>query len=268
MPGHRCIPPDQLVVSVVLPTMNEEQNAETLCKWLETLRQHYSQLAEAIFVLNNTIDRTEEVLNNISKRPGCEFIKICHSGGARGSAIRRGVEIARGNVVVVIDSDGQYDPREIPKLVQVIANQGYYVSVGRNHGSENFSRRFISETFKRLTKILLGLEYVQTGFKAGTKEVFLETIPKDAPGLDIDVRWMNNMVRKGYGNKISDSVEVTFQRRLHGKSTFNPLKLSLGLLYTTLSLSLERRTRRELPFPSALKRLTLHPEGFRASASK
>jgi len=59
---------------------------------------------------------------------------------------------------------------------------------------------------------------VQTGFKAGIKEVFLETIPKDAPGLDIGVRWMNNIVRKGYGNKISDSVEVKFQRRLHGKS--------------------------------------------------
>jgi hypothetical protein len=159
--------------------------------------------------------------------------------------------------------DGQYDPREIPKLVRAIANEGYYVAIGRDRGSESFSRRFISEVFKKLTKTLLGLEYVQTGFKAGVRKVLLDTIPEGVSGLDIDLRWMNNVVRKGYGNKLSDDVEVRLYPRLHGKTTFNPLKLSLGLLYTTVSLALERKTGRELPFPRVLKELTLQPEGAR-----
>ena len=258
-PG-RPISANALRISVVLPTMNEEKNAAQVCQKLYDLRLRYSALTEAMFVLNNTTDDTEKVLTTISKRPGCGFIKVTHSEGARGTAIRRGVEMAQGNIVVVMDSDGQYDPAEIPKLVETMTRGEYCVAIGRNHGSASFLRRLISETYKKLTKILLGLEYVQTGIKAGIREVLLETIPRGVPGLDIDVRWMNNIVRMGYGDRLSDNVEVRFHPRLHGKSTFNPFKLSLGLLYTTLSLSIERRTGRELPFPQILKRLTLRPK--------
>jgi len=252
--------PDAARISVILPTMNEEKNVLTICEKLFTLRQCYSQLAEAIFVLNNTTDKTEEVLMTASKQPGYQFVKIHHSDGARGSAIRRGVEMAQGEVVVVMDSDGQYDPQEIPKLVEAITDEGYYVAVGRNHGSEGLLRRLISETYKKLTKMLLGLEYVQTGFKAGIRDVLLETIPIGVPGLDIDIRWMNNIAKKGYSDRLSDDVEVRLHRRSYGRSTFNPFKLALGLLYTTLSLSVERKTGRELPFPQILKKVTLLPE--------
>ncbi|MCJ7505800.1 glycosyltransferase family 2 protein [Candidatus Bathyarchaeota archaeon] len=253
-------------ISVVLPTMNEEQNAEELCQKLYGLSQSYPQLTEAIFVLNNTADGTEKVLEDISKRPGYEFLRITYSEGSRGSAIRRGVELARGNVVVVMDSDGQYDPAEIPRLVRPIVDEGYSIAIARNHGWANLQRRIISETFKKLTRTLLGVEYVQTGFKAGTKEALLDTIPRDVQGLDIDVRWMNNVVVKGYGQKVSCDVEVRLHPRLHGRTTFNPLKLSLGLLYTTISLTMQRKTGRELPFPRVLKELTLQPEGTHSRA--
>jgi glycosyltransferase involved in cell wall biosynthesis len=248
-------------VSVILPTMNEAGNVEALCQRLSSVRGNYRHLVEAIFVLNNTTDGTDKILEDVSKQPGYKFLRVGYSEGARGSAIRRGVEMAQGNLVVVTDSDGQYDPREIPKLVRAIANEGYYVAIGRDRGSESFPRRFISEVFKKLTKTLLGLEYVQTGFKAGVRKVLLDTIPEGVSGLDIDVRWMNNIVRKGYDNKSSDDVEVRLYPRLHGKTTFNPLKLSLGLLYTTVSLALQRKTGRELPFPRVLKELTLQPAG-------
>lgn len=253
---------DLVNVSVVLPTMNEAENVGTLCDGLYGLKQSYSQLAEAIFVLNNTTDGTDKVLEDISKRPGHEFLRITYSRGSRGSAIRKGVEMARGNVVVVMDSDGQYDPAEIPRLVRPIVDEGYCIAIARNHGWANLRRRIISETFKKLTRTLLGVEYVQTGFKAGTKEALLDTIPKDIPGLDIDVRWMNNVLRKGYGRRLSNDVEVRLHPRLHGRTTFNPLKLSLGLLYTTISLTMQRKTGRELPFPRVLKELTLQPEGM------
>jgi len=107
-----------------------------------------------------------------------------------------------------MDSDGQYDPGQIPELVSPIVQGDCVISVGRNHGWANPMRRIVSETFKKLTKILLDVEYVQTGFKAGTREVLLDTIPENVPGLDIDVRWMNNIVARGYGDKVSDDVEV------------------------------------------------------------
>lgn len=247
-------------VSVVLPTMNEEKNVGRLCERLLNVKQGCGQIVEAIFVLNNTTDDTERVLEDISRNGSYQFVRVVHSGRGRGSAIRRGVEVAGGDVVVVMDSDGQYDPADIPKIVRPIVQGGYCIVVGKNHGWASHSRRITSETFKKLTKILLGIEYVQTGFKAGIKEVLLDTVPAGVSGLDIDVRWMNNVVTKGYDDMMSTDVEVALHPRRYGKTTFNLLKLSLGLLYTTLSLAIQRKTGRELPFPRILKEFTLQPE--------
>ncbi len=254
-----AIPFDVMKISVVPPTMNEARNVKSLCHRLREVRQAYKQIFEAIFVLNNTNDGTEKVLEDISKQDDYQFVKITASKGARGSAIRHGAEISQGNVIVVMDSDGQYDPAEIHKLVQPIVEEGYSIVVARNHGWANFPRRLTSEAFKKLTKMLLHLDYVQTGFKAGTRQAMLDTIPEDVPGLDIDVRWMNNVIQKGYGNTLCNDVQVKLYPRLHGRTTFTPLKLSLGLLYTTISLAVHRRTGKELPFPESLKRLTLQP---------
>lgn len=248
-----------MTVSIVFPTMNEAGNVKALCQKLCELRQSQSHVTEAIFVLNNTTDGTDLILENMSREEQYRFVKTLHTKGARGGAIRKGVEAAQGDIVVVMDSDGQYDPREIPKVIRPIVDQGYYITIGKNHASANLLRRLISEGFKKLTKILLGVAYVQTGFKAGVRSVLLETIPQDVPGLDIDVRWANNIVTKGYGSKLSHDVEVAVYPRLHGRTTFHPIRLSLGLLYTTLSLSIERKTGRELPFPGILKRSTLYP---------
>jgi glycosyltransferase involved in cell wall biosynthesis len=240
--------------------MNEAENVEALCERLHQLSKSYAPFIEAIFVLNNTTDGTDFVLKNLSKRAEYPFLRITGSEGARGSAIRKGVEMARGEIVVVMDSDGQYDPLDVPKLLRPITHQGYSIAIGRNLTSESLFRRITSEAFKKLTKTLLGVEYVQTGFKAGVKSVLLDTIPPDVPGLDIDVRWANNIVTKGYGDKLSEGVEVNVYPRMHGESTFNPLKLGLGLLYTTISLSVERKTGKGLPFPRVFKELTLYPK--------
>ncbi len=239
--------------------MNEASNVEALCEKVHELRQRYSNLMEAIFVLNNSTDGTDRVLENISNYEKYQFVKTIQTQGARGSAIRDGVEHARTSIVAVMDSDGQYDPRELPKLVQPITDNEYCMVIGKNHASMSLFRRIMSEAFKKVTRTLLGIGYVQTGFKAGIREVLLETIPRDVPGLDIDVRWMNNIVTKGYGDRLLDDIEVRVYPRLHGRTTFNPIKLALGLLYTTVSLFIQRRTGREPPFSTVLKKLTLYP---------
>jgi len=259
MPSNRIDPTCRPNVSVVLPTMNEAKNVGMVCKKLFAAKHSHKQIVSAIFVLNNTTDGTEKILEQIAEQPEYEFVKIIHSEGSRGSAIRKGVEVAEGDVVVVMDSDGQYDPAEIPRVIRPIVEDQCPIVIARNHGWANIRRRVISETFKKLTRILLGVTCVQTGFKAGTKKALLDTIPEHVPGLDIDVRWVNNVVRKGYWHRMSDSVEVRLLPRTHGRSTFSPLKLSLGLLYTAVSLAVHRRTGRELPFPRLLKETTLQP---------
>lgn len=244
--------------------MNEAGNVEGLCRGLLKLRDRFEPLLEAIFVLNNSSDGTDAILERLSKCVGYQFLKIVHCDGARGSAIRKGVEMTTAEVIIVMDSDGQYDPLEIPKLMRPITEGSYWISIGKNRTSTSLLRCLSHEAFKKITRTLLGVEHVQTGFKAGFRRVLLETIPENVPGLDIDVRWANNIMAKGYANKLSEDVEVTLHPRLHGKTTFNPIILATGLLYTTVSLFVHRKTGRELPFPKMIKELTLKPRMARS----
>jgi glycosyltransferase involved in cell wall biosynthesis len=252
MQSSRC-------VSLVFPTMNEAKNVEALCERIYELSQDYPAFSEAIFVLNNSTDGTDTILHDLVQHEEYRFLKFMECAGARGSAIRKGVEEAKGDIIVVMDSDGQYDPLDVPELVQPIVHEGYSICIGRNSASASFFRSITSRTFKKITKVMLGVEYVQTGFKAGTKLALIETVPADVPGLDIDLRWANNIIRKGYGDKLSQAVKVHVHPRKHGRTTVNPLRLALGLFYTVISLSLEIRTGRELPFPRAFRQLTLSP---------
>jgi glycosyltransferase involved in cell wall biosynthesis len=245
-------------ISVVLPTMNERENVKELCEKFYNLKQLYGDLYEAIFVLNNSTDGTEQVLQNMQNQSGYEFLKIEKSEPGRGAAMRRGVKQAQGDTIVLMDSDGQYDPADIPKLVHPIL-KGYKLVVPKDYESRSFLRRLYSIGFTKLTKLLLDVEYVQPGFKAGTKEALQDIFEamQDASGLDVDVRLMNEAVKLGY--KISDGeVDAVVYPRKHGKTTFVPIKLALGLFYTALSLAVDRKTGRELPFPRTLKEFTLH----------
>jgi len=249
-------------ISVVLPTLaREKENVKYLCKMFNELRQRpYEDLLEVLFVLNDPTGRPEEDFKDIiQEQSRYGLIKFEKSEPGRGAAMRRGVGVAQGDTIVLMDSDGQYDPRDIPKIVYPIL-EGYDIVVPRDYESRSFLRRFYSIAFTKLTKLLLGVEYVQPGFKAGTKEA-LQTIfdaIQNASGLDVDVRLMNEAVKK---YKISDGkVDAMIYPRRHGKTTFTPTKLALGLFYTVFSLAIERRTGRELPIPQKLKEFTLYPK--------
>jgi glycosyltransferase involved in cell wall biosynthesis len=252
-------PYKKISVSVVLPTKNEEKNVAGVCENLVALKRDEDKygikLVEAIFVLNNTEDDTELVLNKIKERRGYEFVTVSHSKGARGSAMRKGAELAKGDILVFMDSDGEYDPRLIPWLVRPVIEGECDVSGAMDKDNRNFIRYLFSTGFSKITSGL-GVEYAQAGFKAARKKVALETIPDDVPGLDIDIRWMDNVVRKGY--KFKSIVPVELQKRKYGKTSFNPFVLAAGLLYTATSLYLNRKIGKELPFPKILKKYMLY----------
>ncbi len=50
---------------------------------------------------------------------GARVLRLPANGG-KGSAVRRGLSEARGEVIVLIDGDGQDDPTEIPRLLEAL----------------------------------------------------------------------------------------------------------------------------------------------------
>jgi glycosyltransferase involved in cell wall biosynthesis len=104
-------------VTVVLPCLNE---AESLPGVLGSMPDGYL----ALVVDNNSTDGTAEV----ARRCGARVVEETRPG--YGAAVHAGVLAASTPIVAVIDGDGSMDPRELPKLVDVL-DGGADMAVGR-----------------------------------------------------------------------------------------------------------------------------------------
>lgn len=101
--------PGRPLVSVVIPTRNE---ALTLKPVIEKCRPY----ADEILVIDgHSTDGTRELAESLGARV------VLDNGRGKGAALRQGIALVRGDILVFIDADGSHDPGDIPKMVEPIA---------------------------------------------------------------------------------------------------------------------------------------------------
>jgi len=105
------------MVSIIIPTLNEVQNIKHVFPYIPKF------VDEIIVIDGNSKDGTiDEILKY---RKDAKIIIDALPG--KGNALRRGFEIATGDLIIMMDADGSNDPKELYKLVEPILN-GYDVS--------------------------------------------------------------------------------------------------------------------------------------------
>lgn len=109
-------------LSIIVPTYNEHATIEQLISYVQSVQ--YPIEHEIIIVDDASIDRTyeKEVLIGIKNRKGQNNIRLfknCFNRG-KGFSIRKGIRRAQGHIIVIQDADHEYDPQDIPKLVEPI----------------------------------------------------------------------------------------------------------------------------------------------------
>ena len=107
---------DQVKLSVVIPAYNEIDTVETL---LGRVRQVRLSL-EVIVVDDGSTDGTRELLLRLEKEGLIDVLVFQDVNQGKGAALRAGFQRATGDIIAVQDADLEYDPHEIPKLMQPI----------------------------------------------------------------------------------------------------------------------------------------------------
>ena len=103
------------LISVILPAYNERENIVPL---IQEIRQALApRPVEVVVVDDNSPDGTAEVARQAF--PGDEFVKVFvrPSDPSLGKSIRRGLEEASGDILVVMDTDFNHQPSYLPILV-------------------------------------------------------------------------------------------------------------------------------------------------------
>lgn len=110
-PEHHELPHDELIVSVVIPCLNEEANIEACVKQALGAIQHAGLAGEVVVADNNSTDRSAE----LAAAAGARVVEVPRRG--YGAAYLGGFEAARGKYIVMGDADLTYDFNEVPNFV-------------------------------------------------------------------------------------------------------------------------------------------------------
>jgi dolichol-phosphate mannosyltransferase len=116
-------------ISVIIPVYNEFR---TLAQVLERVRQAplpRGCVKEIIVVDDGSTDGTAEVLGEQARR---SVIVGHHSeqNRGKGAAIRTGIALATGDVILVQDGDLEYDPNDYARILEPIVNHEAEVVYG------------------------------------------------------------------------------------------------------------------------------------------
>ena len=101
----------RLSISVIIPTLNEQENIETLISYLHRL----DSALELIIADAGSVDRTVEKARNLSK--------VIHSARGRGVQMNEGAKAATGDILWFIHADCRPHPASIDAMAQALANE-------------------------------------------------------------------------------------------------------------------------------------------------
>jgi glycosyltransferase involved in cell wall biosynthesis len=100
-------------VSVIIPVYNEEVGIKRLLDKMIDLRFH--ELYEILVINDGSSDNSLEVLK---KYPVKVYSHSVNKG--YGAALKTGIRKANGEKIVILDSDGQHDPAQIPRIADLL----------------------------------------------------------------------------------------------------------------------------------------------------
>ena len=116
-------------LSVVIPVYNEQDNVEAIHRALRAVLADRRRSFEILFVDDGSSDETPLRLESMAAEDADLRIVTLARNFGQTAAIMAGLDHAEGEVVAVMDGDGQNDPADIPRLLEKI-EEGFDVVSG------------------------------------------------------------------------------------------------------------------------------------------
>lgn len=144
-----------LAFSVVIPFFNERDNVPVLLSELRHTLEQRTDSYEIILVDDGSTDGTLAELENVTRDwRKCTVLPLLKNGG-QAAALLAGIARAQGQLIVILDGDGQNDPADIPAMLEHLGYADMIAGV-RVHREDSLLRRSMSRFANTVRSRILG----------------------------------------------------------------------------------------------------------------
>jgi glycosyltransferase involved in cell wall biosynthesis len=186
-------------LSILMPVYNERATLESAVK--RVLDVDYPVDIELVIVDDGSTDGTRDLYQQWAEEPRIRLHEKASNGG-KGSAIRKGAELATGDYVIMCDADLEYAPEEIPSLLQPVLDGEATVVYGtRTFGSHNafsylyvLGNRLVTTSANVLFNVYIS--DLETCFKLMPLEMYRSFDVKSA-GFGMEAEITGKLLRSG-----------------------------------------------------------------------
>jgi glycosyltransferase involved in cell wall biosynthesis len=178
-------------ITFLIPAYNEAPTIAEVLDRIALLDLDY----EAIVVDDGSTDGTADIVAAHLEASGRVQLLRKPNGG-KGSALRHGIPHCRGDIIVIQDADMEYDPHDVPALIEPIQRKaadvvyGSRLSGGRPQRAYMFWHLVGNRCLSLLTGFLFNttLTDMETGYKAFRADVLKQLhLTEDHFGIEPEI---------------------------------------------------------------------------------
>lgn len=224
-------------LSIIIPVYNEAKTIKEIIDRVENADVLNFE-KEIIAVDDGSTDGTEDILKNIEykmRNTGniSRFIFSITNDG-KGATLKKGLEVATGDFILIQDADLEYTPANYPKLLKPILNQETEIVFGSRFLQKN-KRNYFYAAGNILTTKLFNLIFkteltdVATCYKIFPRKIIPELLKISDNDFVFDVIKLTAvLVKNGYSIK---EAPIDYFPRWHNEGKKLKLKHGLRILW-------------------------------------
>ena len=164
-------------VSIILPAFQEVQGIPSLLDRILAVMGGLDKSFEILVIDDGSADGTAAK----ARESGARVLSHPYNIG-NGAAVKTGIREARGEILVMMDADGQHDPSDIPRLLEPIGLFDMVVGARTKASETSFHRNLANKVYNWFASYVCNrkIEDLTSGFRAvktGAARAFLYLLP-------------------------------------------------------------------------------------------
>ena len=215
---------------IVIPAYNEAENLGQVIPEIITYISKIDSKFRIIIIDDGSTDDTAKTITALAKKHPQIVGESMPRNLGKAAALKRGFALAEdlgGQIIIMMDADGQDDPAELETLIGRLDEGFDLVTGARYTRNDRFIKRTTSRLYNRTTSMISGVK--GKDFNSGFKVMRLTVAQAVGSMMYGEMHRYLTVIASWFGYRITE-VHVTHRKRLLGKSKYGIARFWRGFI--------------------------------------